>query len=124
MGIDYSSQIGKKLTTKGYQKICVHIESIMYIQCHGHLATIFLNDERKVDEVKSLKSFEEDLYEMGFIRISRNTIVNGKYITGTNTIRGKRIVCLEDIVLNVSKRRLGFLNKQLFKLGNKTSYLS
>ena len=104
---DYSKQTGKILTIKGHHKVCVHIESIMYIQCHEGLATIFLNDENTVKEIKTLKAFEQKLYDMGFMRINRNTIVNGKYITKINTKQGKRMVCLGEIVLKVSRRRLG-----------------
>ena len=80
---DYSCQTGKKLTTKGHHKIPVYIESIMYIQCHNELATIFLNDNSCVEEIKTLKKYEEDLRGIGFIRISRNIVVNGKHITKT-----------------------------------------
>ncbi|MCL2289433.1 MAG: LytTR family transcriptional regulator DNA-binding domain-containing protein [Bacteroidetes bacterium] len=113
MKIDYSKQLGKKLITKGHQKICVHIKNIMYIQCHGGLATLFLHDESKVEDIKSLKAFEEDLCEMGFIRISRNTIVNVKYITKIDTNRDKKIVYLKEIMLEASRRRLAFLRKCL-----------
>ena len=114
MILDYSKQLGKKMITKGHQKACVHIESIVYIQCHGGLSVIYLNDESQEEEIKTLKAFEEDLCGMGFIRISRDTIVNGKYVTEVNTNNGKRVVCLGEIVLNVSKRRLGELRGQLF----------
>ena len=67
MVIDYSQQIGKKITTKGNQKVCIHLESIIYIQCEGDFATIFLNDKSKVNEIKTLKKFEEDLSDKGFI---------------------------------------------------------
>jgi DNA-binding LytR/AlgR family response regulator len=114
MGIDYSRQIGKKITTKGHHKICIHVESIVYIQCDGELSTIFLNDNSKLKELKPLNSFEETLSDMGFIRISRNTMINGKYITKVDTNFGKRVVYLGEIELPVSKRRLQFLKQRLF----------
>jgi DNA-binding LytR/AlgR family response regulator len=114
MGIDYSPQIGKKITTRGTKKVCIHVESIMYIQCNGNFATIFLNDSTKVNEIKTLKAYEEDLCGMGFIRISRNIIVNGKYIANVHTHLGKSIVYLEDIALNISKRRLRFVKEHLY----------
>jgi two-component system LytT family response regulator len=106
MVLDYSSQIGKKITTKGYQKSCISLEDIMFIQCDGELSTIFLNDQSKVDEIKTLKEFEDDLSDKGFIRINRNTIINGKYITMVNTNYSKRVVYLGKIELSISKRRL------------------
>ena len=115
MSIDYSRQLGKKLTTKGHQKRCVDIADIVYIQCERDLATLFLSDESKVKELKSLKAFEEELCDMGFIRISKNTVINEKYITKVYSSGGKRVVYLEkEIVLNVSKKRLGVLHKALF----------
>jgi DNA-binding LytR/AlgR family response regulator len=113
MPIDYSKQIGKKIITKGHHKMCVHIESIMYIKCHRGLATIFLHDNSQIDEIKTLKEFEEDLGGMGFIRICRNTIVNEKYITKINTRKGKRLVYLGENALSISKRQLGGVKRQL-----------
>jgi DNA-binding LytR/AlgR family response regulator len=114
MPIDYSRQIGKKITTKGHQKICIDIENIRYIQYNESLSTIFLNDNSKVNDIKTLTSFEEEFSGMGFIRISRDTIINGKYITKIKTNLGKRIVYLEEIALNVSKRRMSLLKKSLY----------
>jgi len=114
MAIDYSKQIGKKITTKGNQKICIHLESIMYIRSEGGLAVIFLNDESNVEEIKTLKEFEEDLSNTGFVRISRNTIINGRYITKADTNYDKRVVYLGKIALKISKRHLIELKKCLF----------
>jgi len=110
MGIDYSSQTGKKIITKGHIKNCIDIENIRYILYNGGgLVTIYLNDNTYVCDIKTLTAFEEEFAGMGFIRISRNTLVNGKYITKINTNTGKRIVYLGEIALHVSKRRLGAL---------------
>jgi len=92
MSIDYSQQIGKKMTTRGHKKICIHVENILYIQCHGELSTIFLNDSSYLMEIRPIRAFEEDFSNMGFIRISRNTLVNGKYLTKLDTLQGKRLV--------------------------------
>ena len=104
MLIDYSHQTGKKIATKGHQKHCVEIKDIMYIQCHGELATLFLKDGKQVAEIKSLKKFEEDLCGLGFVRICRNTIINSKYIKGITTRQGKKVVHLKRIELpNVNR---------------------
>jgi len=114
MGIDYSRQIGKKITTKGVQNICIDIEAIIYIQCHEGLSTLFLHDSIEAYDIKTLAAFEEEFAGMGFMRINRNTLVNGKYITKINTHRGKRMVYLGEIALKVSKRRMSLLRKVLF----------
>jgi len=55
-----SRQIGKKMITKGHQKICIDIENIRYIQHNGvGLATIYLNDNTSVCDIKTLTEFED-----------------------------------------------------------------
>jgi DNA-binding LytR/AlgR family response regulator len=114
MEIDFSKQTGKMILTKGNHKIALLIENIIYIQCNGELATIFLNDKSKAVEIKTIKSYEKELGEMGFIRISRNTIVNGKYITELDTNNAKRNLFLGEIVLKISKRRINFIKKHFY----------
>ena len=114
MSINYSQQIGKKITTRGIKKICIHVEDILYIQCDGDFSTLILNDLTHVSEIRSLRAFEEDLRDMGFIRISRNTLINGKYISKVDTNQGKRVVFLGEIELNVTKRKLPELRKALY----------
>jgi len=114
MGIDFSKQAGRKFTTKGTHKICVDIESIIYIQRSGGLSTIFLKDNKEITDIQTLKAFEEEFAGMGFIRISRNMLINGKYITKVTTNSGKRIVTLGNIALPVARRQVGALNKHLY----------
>ena len=107
MGIDYSKQTGRKITTKGYKKKTVNIEEIMYIKREGYLSTLYLQNGEKIDEIESLCEFERKLCDMGFFRIRNNTIINGKYITEVN----KKTVILEKITFLIAKRRLKtFLN--------------
>jgi DNA-binding LytR/AlgR family response regulator len=115
MGIDHSKQTGKKITTRGTKKVCIHVEDILYIQYDRDFATIFLNNNTKVNEIKTLKAYEEELCDLCFIRISRNTIINGKYITNVDSHLGKNVVYLENnIALHISKRRLRFVKEQLY----------
>jgi DNA-binding LytR/AlgR family response regulator len=102
MGIDYSRQAGKKITTKGYTKKSVHIEDIMYIVRDGYLSTLFLNNGERIFEIESLREFERKLCDMGFFRIRDNTIINGKYITEAN----KKTVKLGKTAFSIAKRRL------------------
>jgi len=107
MGIDYSKQTGRKITTKGYKKKTVNIEDIMYIKREGYLSTLYLQNGEKIYEIESLCEFERKLCGMGFFRIRNNTIINGKYITEVD----KKTVKLEKITFLIAKRRLKtFLN--------------
>jgi DNA-binding LytR/AlgR family response regulator len=108
MSIDYSRQIGKKITTKGDKKRVINVENIMYIKREGYLSTIFLNTGKEISDIKTLRAFEKELNDMGFFRIHNNTIVNGSYITEVDTRNYKRTVKLGEISLTVSKRRLKF----------------
>ena len=107
MGIDYSKQTGRKITTKGYKKKTVNIEDIMYIKREGYLSTLYLQNGENIVEIESLCEFERKLCDMGFFRIRNNTIINGKYITEVD----KKTVKLEKITFLIAKRRLKtFLN--------------
>jgi len=113
MPIDYSRQIGKKMITKGEVKHCIDIENIRYIQyTGGGLSIIYLNDNSNVCDIKTLFTFEEEFSGMGFIRISRNTIINSKYITKININNNKGILFLGETALNVSRRRLKLLKEE------------
>jgi DNA-binding LytR/AlgR family response regulator len=57
-----------------------------------------------VQEIKTLKAFEEELGQLGFIRICRNTIINSKYLTKITSNQNKRMVYLGDIALHISKK--------------------
>jgi len=106
MPIDYSRQFGKKIMTKGDKKRFINIESIVYIRREGYLTTLYLNTGVKVYEIKSLKEFDKELFGMGFFRIHKNTIVNGRYITEIGSMGKQKKVKLGEIELIVSKRRL------------------
>ena len=115
MGIDYSRQAGKKIITKGHIKNCIDIENIVYVLYNGGgLSTIYLNNKNKVNVIKTLTAFEEEFADMGFMRISRNTLINGRYITKINTNNGKKIIYLGEIELKISKRRAFLLKSLLF----------
>ena len=50
MGIDYSRQAGRKITTKGYKKKTVNVDEIIYIKREGYLSTLCLQNGEKIVE--------------------------------------------------------------------------
>ena len=106
MVIDFSKQIGKRISVQGNKKIFINMEEIMYIQCEDHLSILFLSNGVKIYEIKTLCQFEKELTDFGFFRIRDNTIINGKYITEIDTKMNKRAVKLEKIEFIIAKRRL------------------
>jgi DNA-binding LytR/AlgR family response regulator len=114
MIIDYGSQAGKKMITKGNKKKCIPIESILYIQCEDHLSNIFLNTGEKIPEIQTLCKFEEELSALGFFRIRNNIIINGNYITELDTKINKRTVKLGEIAFIIAKSRLKLFIKSIY----------
>jgi DNA-binding LytR/AlgR family response regulator len=104
--MDYSRQIGKKITTKGDKMRIINVESIVFIQRESYLSTIHLNTGIKIYEIKSLREFEKELFEMGFFRIRNNLIINGNYITEVDIKIHKRTVKVENNEFVVAKKRL------------------
>ena len=104
MGIDYSKQLGKKIATKGTKKSVINIADIMYIESDGNLIKLHLKDGTIKYDIKPLHEFETELLEYGFFRIHHHTIVNGRYITGTDA--EERVVKLLHKKLKIARRRL------------------
>ena len=103
---DYSNQTGKKIIIKGDKTKFIDIESIMYIKCEDYLSTIFLNNGTKMEEIKTIREFEKDLFDVGFFRIHNNTIINGNYIIEFDQKIHKRTVKLGESDFIVAKSRL------------------
>ena len=113
MAIDYSNQIGKKISTTGKQKTFIDVSDILYLECQNIYTTIFMNIKgNKICfmEAKSLKKYENELKEYGFFRVNNNTLVNGNYITKINS---KNLFLGEEINIKISRRRYSLLKKQL-----------
>ncbi|MDR1113270.1 MAG: LytTR family transcriptional regulator [Bacteroidales bacterium] len=108
MGIDYSRQIGKKMATKGSRKSVIKVMDIVYMESDGNLITIYLKDGTTDYDIKPLHEFESELFDFGFFRVHYHTLVNGRYITGTDA--GERVVILKGKKLKISRRRLKAFN--------------
>jgi DNA-binding LytR/AlgR family response regulator len=106
--IDFSKQIGKKMATKGNRKSIINIVDIIYMESDGNLIIIHLKDGTTEYDIKPLHEFEAELLECGFFRIHHHTLVNGRYITGTDA--GERVVKLQKKKLKISRRRAKLFN--------------
>ncbi|MDR1345100.1 MAG: LytTR family transcriptional regulator [Bacteroidales bacterium] len=108
MGIDYSRQMGRKIATKGSRKSVIRVMDIVYMESSGNLITIYLKDGATDYDIKPLHEFESELFDYGFFRIHYHTLVNGRYVTGTDA--GERVVMLKEKRLKISRRRLKAFN--------------
>jgi DNA-binding LytR/AlgR family response regulator len=115
MILDYSKQIGKKIITKGRNKILIEIENICFIKNEIDIAEIHLSNGEIVCEIKTLKDYEKELSDYGFYKISRNTIINGRFITEIKVCKTEKYLTIGGKKMNIAKRMVKELKKLLIE---------
>jgi DNA-binding LytR/AlgR family response regulator len=78
------------------------------MESNGNLITIYLKDGSTDYDIKPLHEFEAEFLSYGFFRIHHRTLVNGRYIIGTDA--GEKVVKLKGKRLKISRRRLKAFN--------------
>jgi DNA-binding LytR/AlgR family response regulator len=113
MKTNYSFQQHEKLIVSGadvfYQ---IPIDQIEKIFSKGGLTTIQFSKKNEVSIVKNLTYFEEELENLGFVRVNRNVIVNCAHISSIN-FRSKELRLNNGEIISVSRRNLSKLRKAL-----------
>ena len=94
---DVSNQIGKKISVRNKGLYVYYdVERIRYIMCDGHYCLIYLLGESEgIRYMHSLKSFEKELENLGFIRVNHNTLVNVRYTPNVHITTTKRSLRVE-----------------------------
>ncbi len=111
---DFSCQKDKKITVHEKNKTHqVDMEKISHITCDCYLSTIHIIDSQEtITHSKLLKYYETELSEYGFIKTSRNTLINLKHIKSLEknflTLLNKQKVKIS--CRNISKIRKYFNN--------------
>lgn len=115
--IDYSLQNDKAIAIKENGKIKqLFITDIAYIQCNSYLSTIHLIESSKKETYcKLLKELEGELNKYGFLKISRNILLNMKYLKEINTKNYQKIILKNGTELSFSSRKLNLI-KQFLKI--------
>jgi DNA-binding LytR/AlgR family response regulator len=81
----------------------IRVSNVLYITCEKNYCTIFLNTgETRLDR-ELLKTYDENLTHLGFMRIRDNTLVNAKYITDIELEKVDKKCFLGEITLKVTK---------------------
>jgi DNA-binding LytR/AlgR family response regulator len=89
--------IGKK----GLESIILNIEEIAIIHTHNNLVFAITKDNQSYRVDKKLNQLEAELSVSGFFRISRQYLVNIKFIKGYKTYdRIKLVLSLKEIIWN------------------------
>lgn len=77
---DFSHQVGQRIAIHGKSTTqYVDIADITHICCEDSIVTTHTK-EQSITANKQLKEFEEELQELGFLRINRNTLINEAHI--------------------------------------------
>ena len=102
---DYSQQLGQRIVIHGKSKTqYLNVSDITHINCENTLVTTHTS-EVSVSATKQLKEFEEELSELGFIRINRSTLINQAHIKSYTGGHKKSIELTNGESFIVSRRK-------------------
>jgi DNA-binding LytR/AlgR family response regulator len=119
MNLDYSIQKGKKLPIIDKTRTrLIDIEAITHLQCDSYVTTIHLINKENICISKLLKLFEIELFDLGFLRVNHNTIVNPLHIREISSTLNERIIQINNSEIKISRRK-AYLFKNLVKSENK-----
>lgn len=115
--MDFLTQNDLKITLKEKKKAYrIFIKDISYIQSNSYLCSVYFIDDRKsITVTKLLKEFEIELSKYGFLRISRNTLVNMLNIVVIHNDNTRRIFMNGGATLTISCRNYPKVNRILKK---------
>lgn len=88
----------------------IELESITHIVADSYICTIYTEDEQHAIS-KLLKDFENELTDYGFVRISRNILVNTLYIKAITGGETRKICLKNNVQLKVSRRKMWIIRK-------------
>ncbi len=83
----------------------IDIDDMLYVESDQNYTNIYLEDERKIFVMKSLKFMEEILFETGFSRIHKSYLVNFKKIFKYIKSDGGSVIMKDGKQINVSRTR-------------------
>lgn len=111
MVLDFSKQKEKKLVLIDKRKTnIIDVDSILYLDCNGYVTSVYQNNCKTVSVSRLLKYFQEELEELGFVRVSHNTIVNLKHVSVIESTSKGLFLEINSLKIKVSRRK-----KDLFK---------
>jgi two-component system LytT family response regulator len=97
----------------------VPVDSILYMEAEGNYTHLYFTDQKPLLASKTLKEFEDLLEGAGFFRIHNASLVNlvfvKKYIKGD----GGQVQLINNVILDVARRRKEELLEALMKLAPK-----
>ncbi len=108
---DYSCQFGQRIIIHGKTRTeFLDVSQITHFDSKNALVTAYTTDEN-ISVAKQLKEFEEELKDLGFIRINRSTLINQAFIKYYTGGENKIVELINGQQFTVSRRKA-----HLFKL--------
>jgi len=102
---DFSQQLGQRIIIPGGHKTqYFDVADITYICCEDATVSIHTLDS-SVSTSKQLKDLEDELADLGFIRINRSTIINQAHIRSYTGGEKKSIELTNGQYFAVSRRK-------------------
>jgi DNA-binding LytR/AlgR family response regulator len=93
----------------------VPLNKISHISCEGYLAIIFTTTGERYCVSRSLKQLEPVLFDYGFVRVNRSTIVNILHTTSCIFGEYPSITTNNIDVFPISRRRVKWVNNSFRK---------
>jgi DNA-binding LytR/AlgR family response regulator len=102
---DYSQQLGQRIVIHGKTKTqYLNVTDITHINCEDTLVITHTSDF-SISANKQLSEFEDELSDLGFIRINRSTLINQAHIKSYTGGEKKTLELINGITFSVSRRR-------------------
>lgn len=102
---DLSHQLGQRIVIQGKTKTqYLDVKDITHIDCEDSIVTTHTAD-LSVLANKQLKEFEDELSDLGFIRINRSTLVNQTHIKSYTGGEKKILELTNGSTFPVSRRK-------------------
>lgn len=102
---DYSQQLGQRIAIHGKSKTeYLNVKDITHIESEDAIVTTHTADTC-VSATKQLKEFEDELSDLGFIRINRSTIINRAHIKSYTGGDKKKVELANGEEFLVSRRK-------------------
>lgn len=83
----------------------IGLDELAYCEAHGNYTKIHLKNGREIVISRTLKQFEDQLGQHGFIRIHRTFMVNSRFITGLEKQDGGSVVLEGNVLVPISRRK-------------------
>ena len=114
------NQSEKKVIIKGScGSHCIDAGQITHLTCMGYKTSFHLKDNAKlISHSKLLKKWEAELSDFGFLRVSKNTIINLIFLIYIES-KERKVKLSSGEVINVSHEGLKLLNNIFKKTKNK-----